>query len=341
MTTQRFALVRPSDLVPVGGTGEAIDKAMRAGDPVQVSTMSDNRVSLHEGDVLFVVDVEQADLILVGMAWVSGGSPSAKTPHRVAATIGDFVDKADGLTLPVSTITEALKKMPPVFPREIPHSAATSWLEAWDAHLVSLGWWGDLTTAQELEAKFAEAYRPATRPSLVKLPPKPLANSEGNFRALASAFEAPMVFAMARTYLRYVGLGASEYSISALPSTGATSDARRAFTVSVGVTEAAYVVLDTETGTIDHFGARVPSDRETYLNRWHDLDYRRCPWGIYVQGHDPRSLFRLLGDADDAHALWAGVEELTRSGKAYRKSDWHNPYLEHALLNPPFSTESK
>ena len=33
-------------------------------------------------------------------------------------------------------------------------------------------------------------------------------------------------------------------------------------------------------------GLYLPADRETYLNRWHDLDFRRCPWGTYVvNGH--------------------------------------------------------
>ncbi len=341
MTTQRFALIRPADLEPVGGTRDTSDKVMRPGDGVRVSTGTRSAVSLQEGDVLFVVDPEQDDWVLVGIAGVSGRGPMANTPHGVAATIIDFVGRADGLTLPASTITDALKKMPPVFPRQISQAPATSWLDAWDEHLVSLGRWGDLTAARELEAAFAEAYSPATRPSLVRLPPNPRANSEGNFPALTTALDAPVVFAMARTYLLHVGLGASEYSISALPSTGATNDARRAFTVSVGVTEAAYVVLDMRTGTIDHWGARVPVDRETALYRWHDLDFRRCPWGSYVEGYDPRSLFRTLGDADEARVLFAGAEELVQSGKAYRKSDWHNPYFERALLDPPFSTGSE
>jgi hypothetical protein len=247
---------------------------------------------------------------------------------------------SEALSLPASSLTKLLQLSPAVFPREVFAAAGGAWLQLWEAHVESLGWWGDLSEARELRESYSEAYQASPVHTPIRMPASADATSEASYRVLVTAFGAPWVLAIGRTYLLHTGLQPTEYSVSALPSTKATKEFRRAFTISVGVTEVLFVVLDMFTGDVDHWAARVPREFVTQLERWRDLECDIVTHGAYVQGDDPRQMFRLLSNPGDARVLRAGVGELVEAKKAHRRDDWHNPYLDDALMNPHFVTHA-
>lgn len=269
-----------------------------------------------------------------------GKRSRGKDVPAVEVDLFSVVESGEAMPLPASALTKVVQSSS-VYPRQVPESTCREWLQLWAAHLESLGWWGDLSATHELVDSYSEAYPTVPNETPIDVPASARANTEASFRLLVSASGAPWVLAIARSYLLHTGLQPNGYSVSALPATGATHESRRAFTISVGVTEVLFVVLDMFTGEIIQWDARVPREYVTHLERWRDLEFPIVTHGAYAQGTDPRSLLRLLSNQEDSRALRAGVDELVEANKAHRRDDWHNPYLDDALMNPAFVIRAK
>ena len=217
MSTPRSAVIRSTDLdLTPEDILSAIGRTRQGGAYEALLRPPKQGFGLSIDDAVFIIAPESDDLMLVGHGLVID---SLVEPSRIGLHIRAIVDRAEGYQVPPSGYTRALKDAAPVFPRQISDTVADRWLVGWHAHLKALGWWGDLTQVEDLIEKYAQQIHSPTGP--IKVPPGTLTTSELSFELLTKAHQAPLVLALARTYLNHVGLHPSEYSISALPSTRA------------------------------------------------------------------------------------------------------------------------
>jgi hypothetical protein len=284
-------------------------------------------------DRVFIVDTEAKPLRLGATAIVAttplpaSGRDAVQTPIELVAVLNE----GDELPLDDPDLLIPLTRSLEPGGGEVAQAAADRLEALWQRHLEHVGWWGDLSQAQADAEQYRRIYGAATAPAAVEIGSGVPTNSRAAFDALASSSGGPTSLAMAAAYLKVVGPAEDNYSISALPSTAASSSRRRAFTISIGVTEVFFVELEPSSGELTSWAARVAREQSGAMARWLDLVFETRSNGTYAQGRDPRAFFRSVFDEDDQGAIRAGARELVVGGKGYRRPDWHNPFLNAAV----------
>lgn len=158
-----------------------------------------------------------------------------------------------------------------------------------------------------------------------------LTNSRDAFEAFAELGVAPEILATVAWYSELAGLpSADDFSVSCLPGTGWSRESMRACTVSVGIVEVAYAVVDRSSREFSRFvvygepDGDLPwlSDRKLWKASESGID----GGGIRVSlpgSHAAEMLSNPQGKEFVARRI-RGVRERKRR---VRRKDWHNPWL--------------
>lgn len=297
---------------------------------------ADEFEELRPDDVVIIVDDTVADtpIVAVGHAIKPEHTNPSQTSDstRLKIAIEAVVGAADALILvdPETEEPSPLRINAGPIDRELGEEA----LHLWHAHLIEVGWWGDLGETLDLMDRYAKHFGSSEDPAPLAVAEGSSVDSEASFLALAGTQGGPEVLAMARTYAHRMGLGPGQFSISALPQTGRNSSYRRALTLSVGGTEALWIGVDPATGQVLDWGVRVTP---TYADhqRWINLEVAPTGHGHYAVGGGSLPFLRLFSEDFDVKAMRQAAMELTTQTKAAQRKGWHNPYLETAILEPP------
>lgn len=307
---------------------------------VALRVNGDDFVDLRPDDVVFIVDDAVADTPIVAVAYAVGPErmePSQHPPTHGAPlkiSIEAIVDVADALFWVDPETEEPVDLRNGAGP--IDRDLGEEVFELWHDHLVAVGWWGDLKQTVSLMNSYAAHFRSSEEPAPVAVTEDSRADSEDAFLALARAHDGPDILSMARTYLTQMGLGAGQFSISALPKTGRSKAYRRAITLSIGGTEALWIGIEPPTGRILDWGVRVTPTYDQH-KRWLNVDVQAFDHGHYAMGGGSLPFLRLFSEDYDVNSMRRAARELTSKTKAAQRKGWHNPYLETAVLEPPTS----
>lgn len=298
----------------------------------------DRHIDLRPNDVVFIVDdtVDDAPVVAVAHAIEPERTDASPHPRRPDASITIAIEavvaSAEGLFL-VDPETDEPSPLP-VGAGPVDRDLGEEVLNLWHAHLIEVGWWGDLKETLALMDRYAEHFGSSEEPAALAVDEGARADSEDAFLGLAGAQGGPEVLAMARTYVERMGLGVGSFSLSALPNTGRSGTYRRALTLRIGGTEALWIGIDPRTGGVVDWGVRVTP---TYAQhqRWLNIQVDNFSHGHYAMGSGSLSFLRLFSEDDDVNAMRQAVRELISKTHAAQRKGWHNPYLEAAVLEPP------
>lgn len=288
---------------------------------------------LRFGDRVFIVEVEDEAWRIAATAFVAtNASNASESAASVSVALDAILNEGDELVVDDPEIAAALARSLDSMGTAVDPVAADDLSGKWRRHLEDLGWWGRISDVQPAIQRYARDFGTSSEPAPVTTLGKGTrTNSQAAFDALSTCYDGPTCLAMAEAYLRIAGLAPADYSISALPTTGRSNVSRRAFTISVGVTEVLFAELDPRSGQFLSWSVRVAPELAGSIARWLDIESQSASHGTYVTGHDPRDFFRSLFDEDDQQAIRAGSHELVVNGESYRRQDWHNPFLDAAL----------
>lgn len=187
---------------------------------------------------------------------------------------------------------------------------------------------------QELVAAYGDALAEAGHASRLRVPKRVTgrrANSRDSFEVFAEIGEAPEVLATVARYSEFAGLqNIDDFSISCFPSTEWSRESMRACTISVGVAEVAYVVLDRPSGELTQFVAYGEPDEDLFWlgdsQFWaaYESDIDGGGTRLALSGrHAVEMLDNPLGKEFVARRL-RGIRKRKRRA---RRNDWHNPWL--------------
>lgn len=174
------------------------------------------------------------------------------------------------------------------------------------------------------------------------VPPK--TRSPSKLSRLLSSTDAPTVLAMIARLADLFGLiGRDDFSASCMPSTNETPSEVRASTISLGVTEVFYAVLDKPSGELLAWAFFAPPDTEPA--RWpKSVDLIPASHGggcIRVLGESSDDFETIVGGQQSGELLrWFDL--LTSTRGAYRVGRMHDPALWELIeRGEPFSRQAK
>lgn len=164
-------------------------------------------------------------------------------------------------------------------------------------------------------------------------PPRHAVQPEERLMHLLAAEGAPVALALAETFRAEFPLPDRTWSISCLPSTGATAYRRRAFTLNLSGLELLWVYLDVPSGCAQGWGSLV-ADEEIEAAKGLGLAAWpvTSPHGSFVQSLDPYALVAYLAEPNLNAALHDVIDRrLEKNPK--RREAWHSAPLA-ALCDP-------